>query len=112
MRQNGVLNSSPAVANGVVYFSSNDPGSSIYALSARTGAELWSYDTHDYFLYSSPAVANGVVYIGSAGYDCCGHLWALDADTGAELWRYATNGWVISSPAVVNGVVYVAYWKE
>ena len=57
-----VIDSSPAVANGVVYIGSEDDN--VYALDAKTGTSLWSYTTGN-FIYSSPAVANGVVYIGS-----------------------------------------------
>jgi outer membrane protein assembly factor BamB len=35
--------SSPAVANGLVYFGSDD--GVVYALNASTGAKLWSYST-------------------------------------------------------------------
>jgi outer membrane protein assembly factor BamB len=57
-----IVISSPAVANGVVYISSND--GNLYALDASTGQRPWSYGTTSAF-YSSPAVANGEVYIGS-----------------------------------------------
>jgi eukaryotic-like serine/threonine-protein kinase len=62
----GVVDSSPAVANGVVYVGAlhNHVGDSVYALKASTGAKLWSYSTGG-DVYSSPAVANGLVYIGS-----------------------------------------------
>ena len=56
-----VYNSSPAVANGVVYLGS---GFNLYALNAGTGALLWTYTTGD-GVQSSPAVANGVVYASS-----------------------------------------------
>jgi outer membrane protein assembly factor BamB len=95
------VESSPAVANGVVYVGSDD--SNLYALNAKTGAKLWSYPTLGPLGYSSPAVANGVVYAGSYDHN----LYALDAKTGAKLWSYTTGGFVESSPAVVNGVVYV-----
>ena len=49
------------MANGVVYVGSGD--GNVYALNAKTGALLWSYNTGD--VCSSPAVANGVVYVGS-----------------------------------------------
>ena len=52
------MESSPAVANGVVYVGSYDRH--VYALNAGTGALLWKYQTGG----SSPAVANGVVYVG------------------------------------------------
>lgn len=53
--------SSPAVANGVVYFSSYNK---IYALNASTGAILWNYLTGANS-YSSPIVVNGWLYWGS-----------------------------------------------
>jgi outer membrane protein assembly factor BamB len=94
------VQSSPAVANGIVYIGSYDHN--LYALNARTGAKLWNYATGD-FAISSPAVANGVVYFGSYDHN----LYALDANTGAKLWSYSTGNNVFSSPAVANGVVYV-----
>ena len=92
--------SSPAVVSGVVYVGSDDYD--VYALSASTGAKLWSFPT-GYYIYSSPAVENGVVYVGSFDHN----VYALNASTGAKLWSYTTRGEVNSSPAVVNGVVYV-----
>jgi outer membrane protein assembly factor BamB len=91
-------NSSPAVANGVVYIGGN---STVYALNASSGAKLWSYDT-GFPVESSPAVANGVVYIGNDN----GTMYALNASTGDLTWTYATASFVPSSPAVANGVVY------
>jgi outer membrane protein assembly factor BamB len=92
----------PAVANGVVYVSS-DHGT-VYALNASTGATLWSNTTVG-LSFGSPAVANGVVYVDD------GNLYALNASTGAKLWSYTTGGQLpggqpLSSPAVANGVVY------
>ena len=56
--------SSPAVANGVVYFGADD--NRVYAVNAATGSPLWSFSTGDTNqVVSSPAVANGVVYVGS-----------------------------------------------
>jgi len=95
------VDSSPAVANGVVYVGSGDY--KVYALNARTGAKLWSYRTGS-FVWSSPAVANGVVYIGSSD----GKVYALNARTGAKLWSYTTGGGVYCSPVVVNGALYAA----
>jgi hypothetical protein len=61
--------SSPAVADGVVY---NGNGSHLYAFSAagttgcsgtpKTCAPLWTSTTTNGPLYTSPAVANGMVY--------------------------------------------------
>ncbi len=101
------VNSSPAVANGIVYASSED--GYVYALNANTGAQVWRYSMGANHQISSPAVANGVVYV--SGNDT---LFALNATSGAKLWSYATGstagyqfGTVVSSPAVVSGVVYI-----
>ena len=97
--------SSPAVANGVVYISSNDSEDEtydyVYALNGATGALLWSSNIPAN-PESTPAVANGVVYVGAGD-----GLYALNADTGVRLWSYDTGSGVISSPAVANGVVYI-----
>jgi PQQ-like domain/Domain of unknown function DUF11 len=91
-------NSSPAVANGVVYFSGCD---GLCALNASTGAVLWSYATGGGD--SSPAVANGVVYVGSDD----GNVYALNASTGAKLWSYTTGAFISSPPTVANVLSYV-----
>jgi outer membrane protein assembly factor BamB len=97
---NGGVFSSPAVANGVVYFGSYDHHA--YALDASTGAKLWSYDLGPGGgTDSSPAVANGVVYVGTNG-----GVYALNASTGALVWRKFAGSGQQSSPVVVSGVVY------
>jgi outer membrane protein assembly factor BamB len=59
------VQSSPAVANGVVYVGVGlVNGGSLDALDASSGDVLWQYITGGN-VNSSPAVANGVVYVGS-----------------------------------------------
>jgi hypothetical protein len=103
----GLVESSPTVADGVVYvgsLGSNGRQGSVYALDASTGNKIWSYQTGSNYVYSSPAVAGGDVYIGS--FD--GNVYALDASTGNKIWNYPTGSWgVWSSPAVAGGVVYI-----
>jgi outer membrane protein assembly factor BamB len=75
------VDSSPAVANGVVYVSSDD--GRVYALDAATGEQMWNYTIGgtpywDSFASSSPAIANGVVYVGS--YD--GKVYAFGSSPG------------------------------
>ena len=60
----GCADSSPIIANGIVYVGCNDHN--IYALDAGTGAKVWSYLTGDF--WASPAVANGIVYVGSGDH--------------------------------------------
>ena len=100
--------SSPAVAQGKVFFGSGDGG--VYAVDAESGVLQWKFSTGD-VVHASPAVANGTVFIGS--WD--GNLYAIDADSGRQRWVFkggqdpAIHNQVgfQSSPAVVDGVVYV-----
>jgi eukaryotic-like serine/threonine-protein kinase len=108
------IQSAPAVANGVVYLSSDDHY--VYALDAKTGNKKWTFFRKDEMnappnlsdgeAESSPAVGNGVVYVGSRAPDH--ELYALDASTGSPIWPqpYPAGGAVLSSPRVVDGVVY------
>ena len=100
--------SSPAVANGKVYFGSGD--GNVYAVSADAGLEIWKVQTKD-VVHASPAVSNNAVYIGS--WDSV--LYAFDADTGQPKWTFQAGedntihnqvGFQ-SSPAVADGMVYV-----
>ena len=100
--------SSPAVANGKVYFGSGD--GNVYAVDVQTGLPQWKFPTRD-VVHASPAVVNNTVYIGS--WDS--NLYAIDADTGQQKWAFqagedpAIHNQVgfQSSPTVVDGVVYV-----
>lgn len=97
--------SSPAVADGVVYFGSY--GGYLYAVDTETGQEIWRFVTRGFpyeedVMASTPAVSNGVVYVGS--YD--GYLYAVDSQTGQEVWAFKTGGLIHSSPAIADGVVY------
>lgn len=93
--------SSPAVADGIVYIASQE--GYIYAIDARTGTEDWHYQAEG-LVFSSPAIANGAVIFGCDD----GNVYAIGTRDGDQLWRFPTGGAVYSSPAVVNGIVYVA----
>jgi outer membrane protein assembly factor BamB len=98
--------SSPAVADGRVYFGAHNPTTGLqtfYALDASAGALLWTYATSPLLdALSSPAFARGVVYMGSNDYN----MYALNANTGTLLWSFQTAWYVERAPAVVDGVVY------
>jgi outer membrane protein assembly factor BamB len=95
------VDSSPSVANGMVFIATEWASYSVYALDAATGVPIWSYKTGGSF--SSPAVSNAIVYIGSDN----GSVFALKETNGGLVWSYKTGGTVISSPAVAHDVVYV-----
>ena len=113
-RAAGLVFSTPAVSNGIVYFGGADRDfgtgafsglfdrdSRLYAVDANDGRELWSFRTGA-SVFSSPGLAAGIVYFGSAD----GNVYALDATSGEEIWRFSADEQVVSSPAVVDGSVY------
>ncbi len=107
---NGAVSSSPSMADGRVYFGSQDKN--VYALDAQTGGFIWKYPTESRIL-SSPAISNGKVYIGPDD----GYVYALDAEDGSLIWKTFAGGYVEanfaslvrikSSPTIVGGRVYV-----
>jgi len=99
----GRVISSPAVADGVVFFGSGDyaqPGT-VTAVDGSSGDLVWKADLPGEG-YSSPAVDQKTVYIASER----GDIYAFDAATGRVRWKYSTIYPVLSSPAVANGLVY------
>ena len=66
----------------------------LIALSARTGAVLWSVQTFDkdwpYTITGTPRVFDGKVVVGNSGADLGvrGFVAAFDADTGKPLWKF------------------------
>jgi len=88
------LEATPIVVDGVMYTSGSI--GQVYALDAKTGKEIWTYDPHNDMRVNQRAccdevnrgvaVWRGKVYV--ASFD--GHMIALDAATGHELWRVDT----------------------
>ena len=93
--------SSPAVAAGVVYITSNNGHTN--ALNAQNGILQWSSPGKSYDSYTSPIVANGVVYVVGVHHT----ISALTAQTGASLWSFVASGARWSSPVVVNSMLYL-----
>jgi outer membrane protein assembly factor BamB len=106
----GAVVSSPTVADGLVYFGSQDK--SIYCVDARNGVLIWKFKENDY-IESSPAVVNGRLYTGADDR----YVYCLDAYNGSLIWKTCVDGDIPvsfgssvqlrSSPTVVNGYVYV-----
>jgi outer membrane protein assembly factor BamB len=96
------IQSSPAVANGVVYFGARDGW--WYAVDIATGKERWRVDHKVSWINTSPAVSDGLVYVGSSDAH---FVQAVDAASGDERWRTPTTGIVWASPAVDDARVYI-----
>jgi len=110
------LEATPLVADGVMYTSGSV--GQVYALDAKTGKEIWTYQPHNDMRVNQRsccdevnrgvAVWKGKVYV--ASYD--GHMIALDAANGKELWSADTivdhkKAYVSSGAPQVAGQVVV-----
>jgi quinohemoprotein ethanol dehydrogenase len=106
----------PIVVDGIMYTSG--PWGTVYALDAKTGAELWRYDPEVDGNYArraccdvvnrGVAVWKGKVYVGVLD----GYLVCMDSETGKILWRVDTitdreRAYTITSPPQVAGDVVV-----
>ena len=98
----GRIRSSAALANGVLYFGSDD--GYLYALKAGDGAPVWKLKTGG-AVASSPAVAKGLVYLTSRD----GVFRAVETRSGNVKWTLTTGpelpfqggfDWFLSSPVL------------
>lgn len=97
----GVSSSSSAVVSGsvvMVIF-----GDTVFAVSASTGALLWTQVTGDN-TQRSLSIGNGNVYFRVGGF-----LRALDIVTGQQRWQWppAASAAALASPWYYNGALYV-----
>ncbi|MAI54276.1 MAG: PQQ-dependent dehydrogenase, methanol/ethanol family [Gammaproteobacteria bacterium] len=111
------LEATPIVVDGIMFFTTS--WSRVYAVDARTGDTIWSYDPKvpgEWARYACCDVVNrgvavykGRVYVGSLD----GRLIALDAATGVEIWQVDTlidrsrPYTVTGAPRVANGKVFI-----
>jgi outer membrane protein assembly factor BamB len=99
------------VANGVVYAATNHAA---VALSAATGAQLWSRtlirNAHE-GIDMAPGYNHGTVYVSTVPSNTVGQylpnakgiLWALNAATGAPEWSWDEVGNLWGKPAINSG---------
>jgi outer membrane protein assembly factor BamB len=110
----GPVMSSPAVADGAVYFSSQEPTSgAIYKLDANNGGLIWrkavSYEwqfTGGNDMLGSPSVADGMVFASSN----MRAIYGINAETGEIVWTFtdpAATEFIVSSPIYVNGELFI-----
>ena len=109
----GAWSGTPVVYQGKIY-AANLEGK-VFCLDAKTGEELWSYDTGFFPGPSSPCAYKGKIYLGgkylgegsnypsskSPGIIC------LDAVSGEMVWKYDLEKGTESSPAIFDDKVYV-----
>ena len=102
-----IIQSSPAIANGKIYFNSKY---NMYCLDASTGTEVWDYPTGSLPMYqSSPVVTPSNVYFADGSY--YGTIYCLDHNKN-EIWTYELGNAIRSSPSIVDGYLYVGCYDH
>jgi outer membrane protein assembly factor BamB len=115
-KSGGAIWSSPVVADGTVYFGSND--GNIYALNAKSGKAVWQYKTQGRIM-GRPTLAGPYLYALSDD----GNLYKLERKTARLVWKFDTRGGAVkrdlpgpkseaydyqsSAPTVADGTVYI-----
>jgi quinohemoprotein ethanol dehydrogenase len=112
------LTAEPLVVDGVIYLSA--PRSIVYAIDARSGRVMWTFDPHVRMDFSTQnsyavrvnrgvAVSGGKLFVSTG--DC--RVVAVNAATGAQLWEspicdpHQTGS--TGAPRVAQGKVFIGY---
>lgn len=90
----------PAAARDGVYVATP---STLLAISARSGAELWDASLGGALLSCAPVAADDRVYAAAAG----GQVHCLDPVTGDSRWVYPAGAEVTAAPAIAGDSLYV-----
>ena len=98
----------PAVANGIVYFGVNRPIPVVYAVNATTGQEVWHHTGPIANIVSSPTLIDGRLYVAFTD----GSIRALDATNGQIIWNVTHTAGAYSSPAIAAGRLYIAIHNQ
>jgi outer membrane protein assembly factor BamB len=93
------VTSSPLVADGIVYFASQD--ANFYALDAKSGWVIWRFRMGKGSV-SSPALVENFIIFGSAD----NYLYCVDKSSSREIWRYKCDHQVSGSPFIYKDAVY------
>jgi outer membrane protein assembly factor BamB len=110
----GPILCSPAVADGAVYFTSEEPTTgALYKLNANTGAVIWKQQLpyeHQFTggteMMGSPSVAAGMVFASSD----LRTYYGINATTGDIVWTFTdpvAMEFIVSSPIYVNGELFI-----
>jgi outer membrane protein assembly factor BamB len=110
----GPIGSSPAVADGAVYFTSEEPTvGALYKLDAATGAVIWKQQlpyeqqfTGGTEMLGTPSVAAGMVFTSSN----LRTYYGINAATGDIVWTFTNPDameFIVSSPIYVDGKLFI-----
>ena len=111
---NGPIESSPAVANGSIFFTSEEPATGVlYKVDASNGNVIWkqqlpyeSQFTGGNEMLASPSVAAGMVFAVAN----IRTYYGINETTGGYVWNFtdpSATEFVVLSPIYNNGQVYI-----
>jgi outer membrane protein assembly factor BamB len=95
------IDSSPAIADNVVYIGSAK--GELLAIDLATGKLRWKYATGSSIGESSPAVNADAVFVG----DLDGTVHAVNVRDGSRLWTFKTASEIKSSPTLAEDLVLI-----
>lgn len=113
-KTNGPIHSSPAVVDGAVYFTSEEPQKgALYRLDAASGALVWKFEMEYEYQFTggnqmlgSPSVAAGMVFTSSN----LRIYYAVDVLSGQVVWTFsdpAAMEFIASSPIYMDGELFI-----
>lgn len=111
---NGYITSSPAVVDGAVYITSQEPSTGmLYKLDAKNGSKIWSLPLPHFptfmggvDMHSSPVVIEDIVYAASS----TSAYYGIDVYTGQIIWNYTdrtAEEFIICTPAYNDGTLFL-----
>jgi eukaryotic-like serine/threonine-protein kinase len=95
------VQSSPAVAGGVVAFGSRD--GHFYGVDEASGAQRWRLHDTVWWINASPAMQDGRAYASSSDGR---YVEAVDAANGKPAWTFDAGANFFGSPSIAGDVVY------
>jgi outer membrane protein assembly factor BamB len=106
----GYITSSPAVLDGAVYITSQEPASGVlYKLDAKNGSFIWKLEIPYQLtaergtdMHASPTVAEGMVFAAANK----GEYYGINATTGNIEWTYITTKGTETGGFLVGSVAY------
>ena len=97
----------PSFGYGKVYLQAgidDDYGTSVYAIDAQTGEEIWASPfSAQWQDYLPPTIYNNKVLINGGTY---GGVYAFQAQTGQQIWFHGLSQYDLWTPATFGDVVY------
>jgi outer membrane protein assembly factor BamB len=108
----GPIQSSPLVADGKVYFATNELEGQVYCLDASQGDLVWSFKpSPTNYILSSPVLADGMLFIASDN----GHVYAISEKVDASLNQDQMLMAIVAFAFValmVTGAVAYSLWQK